>query len=260
MRICIPAAQKPVTNQSFPLDQDSAINASAYNFAHNPVQVWDCGPGQGYGTPASACCESEQEYLRCCNTATAVFQIASATIGNPSSTDATTTPAGMATAGSVPESVSPTGSSIPTAGPAHIDNSQGVKIGIGIGVPLGAILSAALAVLVWRLRRKEKSRKELEAQLQVVTKGVLEKEPELDGSPKQVPKRVVELGVTTPQELDSGGQKPVSSWRVPELDAGQTSSNQKASGLGDLQKSPSRKWTTSDQKETDSSPTATISP
>ncbi|KAL9075434.1 MAG: hypothetical protein Q9157_004013 [Trypethelium eluteriae] len=240
-------------------DQDSAINASAYNFAHNPVHVWDCGPGQGYGTTASACCESEQESLRCCFTATAVFQIDSATIGNPSSTEATTTPAGLTTAGSTAISAFssvPESGSTPTASPVHSANSRGAKIGIGIGVPLGAILAAALAVLVWRLRRKEKSRKELEAQLQAATKGGLVDKPELDSASKHV----AELGVMTPPEMDSGGQKPVTSWKVPELDSQQISSNQKGSGLDDLQKSPDRKWTSSNQKETEAGPAATPSP
>ncbi|KAI9710536.1 MAG: hypothetical protein M1820_002672 [Bogoriella megaspora] len=159
-------------------DPDFPANASAIDFGNNGVQVWNCGPSQGYGSPAGYCCDSGGQSTECCSTPSAVFHLDAATLGNPSSTTATTTATTSSTTASsstgssttpllisTPSPAVPTStatiSSMPTSSLSGLSN--GAKAGIGVGVVLGVILSAGLVFGLWKMSRIAKSRKELHA-------------------------------------------------------------------------------------------------
>ncbi|KAK5656029.1 hypothetical protein OQA88_5168 [Cercophora sp. LCS_1] len=76
-----PTWKSPHCPQHCQLSQETALNASAYDFRAGGVQVWEC-VGEGYAEPAAYCCESVAEKTRCCQTPEAVFSLPGATVGN----------------------------------------------------------------------------------------------------------------------------------------------------------------------------------
>ncbi|KAF2230724.1 hypothetical protein EV356DRAFT_536096 [Viridothelium virens] len=217
--------QSEICPQHCRIDQDSAHNKSAYNFGDAGVQVWECGPGQGYTEPADYCRESEGEGLRCCSTSTAVFHLEAASWGNPSSTSAT--PTATATESNATSSTSsrpllapttignatPTPTlSLPNAGSDRGSLNTGGRIGVGIGTTLSVLLLGVLAFLRLRKIRDKKSKRESGLQAQV-TSG--ERKTELEASARPVR----ELDSTMQYEMDSEGRRRQRAWGIAELEA-----------------------------------------
>ena len=164
------------------LDQDSDSDPDAYNFGTGGVQIYEC-ESQGYGSAANYCCASAGEKSRCCSTSFAVFELAAAATGNPSSstssplvssslsTDKPTSsspavPSSLATTSTIPSSTLHQESS--TSQAATVSQSRsgtGLKVGVGVGVPLGIVIMAGLAYLIWYKRHHEARLKRLEKQL-----------------------------------------------------------------------------------------------
>ena len=159
-------------------DQDSNLNLEAYNFGTGGVQIWECG-SKGYDSPAKYCCESAGEKTRCCSNSMEVFELAAATIGNPSSTipswllpsssstikpSAVSSPSGTTdtTPSSTLRQVTATSR---TATPIRNNSSTGSKIGAGVGVPLGIVTMICLTYLLWHKQRNEARLKQLKKQL-----------------------------------------------------------------------------------------------
>lgn len=155
-------------------DQDRVTNSNAYDFAGGPVQIWGC-QDTGYGQSASYCCESAGEKTRCCSTQAAVFKLAGATVGNPSS-PATTKRTSSATGTSSPtltssSSIAAGSSSVPgpTSSPTQTSSTassdEATKIGVGVGIPLALALVGVMVYLIWRQKRNAKRLRVLEEQM-----------------------------------------------------------------------------------------------
>lgn len=144
------------------------------------MQIWGC-QDTGYGQSASYCCESAGEKTRCCSTQAAVFELAGATVGNPSSPATTTRTSSSATS---MLATTVTGSSYLAVGSSTIlgptssttqsplpQNTSSVrpdtatKIGVGVGVPIALALAGMVAYLLWRQMRSAKRLRSLEEQL-----------------------------------------------------------------------------------------------
>jgi hypothetical protein len=163
---------RTMTNRSRPLmvdviDQDASTNSSAYDFAANPVPIWECGT-QGFAKEAEYCCESAFEGQRCCSTSSALFRVPGATLGAFTGTPTTgvhsvTTTIRTGTESLESMAISTSASLAPTstnlqAGSEIKKDSNGSKIGAGIGGGLGGLLFIAAGVILflWQKRRKQK--------------------------------------------------------------------------------------------------------
>ncbi|EFQ36441.1 uncharacterized protein GLRG_11586 [Colletotrichum graminicola M1.001] len=163
-----------------PLDPDTLVSTTAYDFRYNGVQVWQCD-GEGYGVPGKFCCESAREKTRCCSTPWALFgPLIPATLGNAAavqtydlsatsvSAKPTSAPAADATSSPTRASKSPAtpgGADVssPTgvSGTGNNDDRSGGQGGIGlaasVGLGIGFSVGGALLIfagVIWWLRRQ----------------------------------------------------------------------------------------------------------
>lgn len=162
-----PTWTSPFCPQHCQLNQDTPLNSSVYDFRAGGVQIWECET-QGYGTKAEYCCESEGEKQRCCETASIVFVLESATVGpytgvestsSSSSSSSVLSPvSSVATTPSRTESVNQISSGSTTTAPVDSTNTGNNKpsvIGAGIGGSLGGcLLTAVMILLIRRYRRR----------------------------------------------------------------------------------------------------------
>jgi hypothetical protein len=166
------------------VNQDTARNQSAYDFAAGGVQVWQC-TGQGFAAEAKYCCESQGEQQRCCQTQSVVFPLQGAvrgasttnTLGQTTDSSASTTASIASTTASVAltrasiasttapiaSKSAPTTASVATTsatGQPHGTNKAkmtGIAVGVGVGVGL-IFLIAGVVFVVRRHKLKERNR------------------------------------------------------------------------------------------------------
>ncbi|KAK3898019.1 hypothetical protein C8A05DRAFT_47545 [Staphylotrichum tortipilum] len=156
------------------VNQDSATNATAYDFGSGGVQVWECGGDEGYAAPAAYCCESAAEGSRCCKTQPAVFSVPGASVGNAlavqtvsgsatSSGETTSTTGTQSGTGSMAGTSSTTGTAAGGAsgsaeGTSGGGQSDAVKIGVGVAIGIGAALLVAVVLVVFYWKRTHAAR------------------------------------------------------------------------------------------------------